>query len=182
MLIPNPSIWTGFWQQLVFSPLHRKVCFRSSLLFLPDCLYSLFSYRFTHLRYLRCIIRVVWWALLKDLTGGPTSIFNPTWKLSPHKSDKIDCFNLFFETKVRLKWFRVVWNAKISFVVTHRFAIELWFMYIAHMYIRRIEKKNKNSDKKYLYYRLVHGYKVGDKVRQQTLLNLVSLKIALLII
>ncbi len=49
-------------------------------------------------------------------------------------------------------------------------------MYIAHMYIRRIEKKNKNSDKKYLYYRLVHGYKVGDKVRQQTLLNLGKLE------
>ena len=44
------------------------------------------------------------------------------------------------------------------------------------MYIRRIEKKNKNSTKTYLYYRLVHGYKVGDKVRQQTLLNLRKLE------
>lgn len=44
------------------------------------------------------------------------------------------------------------------------------------MYIRRIEKKNKNSKKTYLYYRLVHGYKVGNKVRQQTLLNLGKLE------
>jgi hypothetical protein len=43
------------------------------------------------------------------------------------------------------------------------------------MYIRRIEKKNKNSEKTYTYYRLVHGYKVGDKVRQQTLLNMGTL-------
>jgi hypothetical protein len=40
------------------------------------------------------------------------------------------------------------------------------------MYIRKVTKQNKNSDKQYIYYRLVHGYKVGDKVRQQTLLNL----------
>lgn len=44
------------------------------------------------------------------------------------------------------------------------------------MYIRRIEKKNKNSEKTYSYYMLVHGYKVGDKVRQQTLLNLGKLE------
>jgi len=44
------------------------------------------------------------------------------------------------------------------------------------MYIRRIEKKNKGSEKVYTYYRLVHGYKVGDKVRQQTLLNMGKLE------
>lgn len=44
------------------------------------------------------------------------------------------------------------------------------------MYIRRIEKKNKNSEKTYIYYRLVHGYKVGNKVRQQTLLNMGKLE------
>jgi hypothetical protein len=44
------------------------------------------------------------------------------------------------------------------------------------MYIRRVEKKNKNSTKSYSYFRLVHGYKVGDKVRQQTLLNLGKLE------
>ena len=44
------------------------------------------------------------------------------------------------------------------------------------MYIRRIEKKNKNSAKVYIYYRLVHGYKLGNKVRQQTLLNLGKLE------
>lgn len=40
------------------------------------------------------------------------------------------------------------------------------------MYIRHVKKKNSNSKKTYSYYRLVHGYKIGDKVRQQTLLNL----------
>ena len=44
------------------------------------------------------------------------------------------------------------------------------------MYIRRIEKKNKGSEKIYHYFRLVHGYKVGDKVRQQTLLNMGKLE------
>lgn len=44
------------------------------------------------------------------------------------------------------------------------------------MYIRHVEKKNKNSEKKYSYYRLVHGYKIGKKVRQQTLLNLGKLE------
>lgn len=44
------------------------------------------------------------------------------------------------------------------------------------MYIRKVDKKNKNLDKTYTYYRLVHGYKVGNKVRQQTLLNLGKLE------
>lgn len=44
------------------------------------------------------------------------------------------------------------------------------------MYIRKVNKKNKNSEKSYNYYRLVHGYKVGNKVRQQTLLNLGKLE------
>ena len=44
------------------------------------------------------------------------------------------------------------------------------------MYIRRVEKKNKNSDRSYSYFRLVHGYKVGGKVRQQTLLNMGKLE------
>jgi len=48
--------------------------------------------------------------------------------------------------------------------------------YIALMYIRSVKKKNKGSDKTYQYYRLVHGYKIGTKVRQQTLLNLGSLE------
>lgn len=44
------------------------------------------------------------------------------------------------------------------------------------MYIRKVNKKNSNHDKVYSYYRLVHGYKVGNKVRQQTLLNLGKLE------
>ncbi len=43
------------------------------------------------------------------------------------------------------------------------------------MYIRSVQKKNKGLSKTYQYYRLVHGYKIGSKVRQQTLLNLGSL-------
>ena len=44
------------------------------------------------------------------------------------------------------------------------------------MYIREVKKSNKNSDKVYSYYRLVHGYKLGNKTRQQTLLNLGKLE------
>ena len=46
----------------------------------------------------------------------------------------------------------------------------------AAMYIRKVEKKNKGLNKNYVYYRLVHGYKIGSKVRQQTLLNLGKLE------
>jgi len=44
------------------------------------------------------------------------------------------------------------------------------------MYIRSVQKKNKGLDKTYQYYRLVHGYKIGSKVRQQILLNLGTLE------
>jgi hypothetical protein len=44
------------------------------------------------------------------------------------------------------------------------------------MYIRSVTKKNTGLDKTYHYFRLVHGYKIGSKVRQQTLLNLGSLE------
>jgi len=44
------------------------------------------------------------------------------------------------------------------------------------MYIRQVRKNNKNSEKSYIYFRLVHGYKIGNKVRQQTLLNLGKLE------
>ena len=40
------------------------------------------------------------------------------------------------------------------------------------MFIKQVNKKNKDSDKIYTYYRLVHTYKVGKKVRQQNILNL----------
>lgn len=42
------------------------------------------------------------------------------------------------------------------------------------MYIRKVDKTS--GSKKYSYYRLVHGYKVGNKVRQQILLNLGKLE------
>lgn len=44
------------------------------------------------------------------------------------------------------------------------------------MYIREVKKRNNNSDKVYSYYRLVHGYKLGNKTRQQTILNLGKLE------
>lgn len=40
------------------------------------------------------------------------------------------------------------------------------------MFIKQIKKKNKNSDKEYIYYRLIHGYKIGNKTRHHNILNL----------
>ncbi len=43
------------------------------------------------------------------------------------------------------------------------------------MYIRKtVSKSKKNSKKKYYTYRLVESIRIGDKVKQQTLLNLGS--------
>ncbi len=44
------------------------------------------------------------------------------------------------------------------------------------MFIKKIKKKNKGSDKVYISYRLVHTYKVGKKVRQQNIINLGKLE------
>ena len=44
------------------------------------------------------------------------------------------------------------------------------------MFIKQIKKKNKNSDKQYVYYRLVHTYKIGNKVRHQNILSLGGLE------
>jgi len=44
------------------------------------------------------------------------------------------------------------------------------------MYIKQIKKKNKNSDKEYIYYRLIHGYKIGNKTRHKNILNLGKLE------
>ena len=35
---------------------------------------------------------------------------------------------------------------------------------------------NKNSDKEYIYYRLIHGYKIDNKTRHQNILNLGKLE------
>ena len=40
------------------------------------------------------------------------------------------------------------------------------------MFIKRITKPDRKGEKTYVYYRLVHGYRIGNKSRQQTLLNL----------
>jgi len=44
------------------------------------------------------------------------------------------------------------------------------------MFIKQIKKKNKNSDKQYTYYRLVHTYKIGNKVRHQNIISLGGLE------
>ena len=40
------------------------------------------------------------------------------------------------------------------------------------MFLKRITKPGRNADKIYVYYRLVHSYKIGTKIRQQTVMNL----------
>jgi hypothetical protein len=40
------------------------------------------------------------------------------------------------------------------------------------MFVKQIKKKNKNSDKEYVYYRLAHTYKIGNKVRHQNIISL----------
>lgn len=44
------------------------------------------------------------------------------------------------------------------------------------MFVKQIKKKNKNADKQYVYYRLVHTYKIGKKVRHQNILSLGGLE------
>jgi hypothetical protein len=44
------------------------------------------------------------------------------------------------------------------------------------MFIKKITKPDRKGEVTYTYYRLVHSYKVGNKNRQQTIINLGSLK------
>ncbi len=43
------------------------------------------------------------------------------------------------------------------------------------MFLKRITKPDRKGEKVYIYYRLVHSYKIGKKIRQQTIINLGSL-------
>lgn len=43
------------------------------------------------------------------------------------------------------------------------------------MFLKRITKPDRKGEKIYEYYRLVHSYKIGKKIRQQTVINLGSL-------
>jgi hypothetical protein len=63
-----------------------------------------------------------------------------------------------------------------SKVVPHRLSLLGFYAYISRMFVKQIKKKNKNSDKQYVYYRLVHTYKIGNKVRHQNILSLGSLE------
>lgn len=40
------------------------------------------------------------------------------------------------------------------------------------MFLKRITKPDRSGNKVYEYYRLVHSYKIGNKIRQQTIINL----------
>ncbi len=44
------------------------------------------------------------------------------------------------------------------------------------MFIKKIVKKDRKGNKAYVYYRLVHSYKIGTKNRQQTIINLGKLE------
>ena len=44
------------------------------------------------------------------------------------------------------------------------------------MFVKKIIKQNKHSDKQYTYYRLVHTYKIGNKARHQNILSLGGLE------
>jgi hypothetical protein len=61
---------------------------------------------------------------------------------------------------------------RYSKVVPHRLFLLGFYAYISRMFVKQIKKKNKNSDKQYVYYRLVHTYKIGNKVRHQNILSL----------
>ena len=45
-------------------------------------------------------------------------------------------------------------------------------MYFCRMFIKKITKPDRKGKKTYTYYRLVHSYKLGNKHRQQTIINL----------
>ena len=49
-------------------------------------------------------------------------------------------------------------------------------LYFCKMFIKKISKPDRTGNKTYTYYRLVHSYKVGNKNRQQTILNLGKLE------
>ena len=44
------------------------------------------------------------------------------------------------------------------------------------MFLKRITKPDRKGEKIYTYYRLVHSYKIGKKIRQQTIINLGKLE------
>ena len=60
-------------------------------------------------------------------------------------------------------------------LVPHKLFMVNLLSYICSMFLKKIKKKNKNSDKEYTYYRLVHSYKIGNKIRHQTIMSLGSL-------
>ena len=51
-----------------------------------------------------------------------------------------------------------------------------WFAYLCGMFIKTIVKTDKNTGKRYEYYRLCEGYRIGDKVRHRPILSLGKLE------
>ena len=49
-------------------------------------------------------------------------------------------------------------------------------LYFCKMFIKKITKPDRTGNKAYTYYRLAHSYKIGNKNRQQTILNLGTLE------
>jgi len=49
-------------------------------------------------------------------------------------------------------------------------------VYLCRMFIKRITKPDRKGNNAYTYYRLVHSYKIGNKHRQQTIINLGKLE------
>jgi hypothetical protein len=60
--------------------------------------------------------------------------------------------------------------------VPHEVVWVIKYLHICKMFIRGINKKNKGGKKIYTYYRLARTYKVGNKVRQETVINLGKLE------
>lgn len=58
----------------------------------------------------------------------------------------------------------------------HGFVLLAHGLHICEMFIRGINKKNKDGNKIYTYYRLARTYKIGNKVRQETVINLGKLE------
>jgi len=58
----------------------------------------------------------------------------------------------------------------------HRFVYVFQNVLLCKMYIKEIKKKNSSSDTIYTYYRLVHSYQVGNKIRHQNIVGLGSLE------
>lgn len=61
-------------------------------------------------------------------------------------------------------------------VVPHEIERQGYCWHNCQSFIRGINKKNKDGNRIYTYYRLARTYKIGNKVRQETVVNLGNLE------